>query len=208
MPGSTAAWARPLSLGFDLFLAAAFGALQTASYVYTEAWWLQLLAAGWLAWRAWVATPGRAFGLGLAYGTAWLVAGTWWLFISMHRYGGLPAWMAAAAVLGLAMVLGLYLAAALALFARWRTRRPTADAVLFAALWLLAELARGVIFTGFPWVASGYAHVDSPLAKLAPWIGVYGIGALAAFIAAWVACAWPPVGPRRAVVIALVALAL
>ena len=38
--------------------------------------------------------------------------------------------------------------------ARWR------DALLFAAAWLLAELARGVLFTGFPWVASGYAHVD------------------------------------------------
>ena len=28
----------------------------------------------------------------------------------------------------------------------------------------------------FPWVASGYA-VDGPLAVLAPWVGVYGIGA-------------------------------
>ena len=208
MPGSTAAWARPLFLGFDLFLAAVFGALQTASYVYTEAWWLQLLAAGWLAWRAWVATPGRAFGLGLAYGTAWLVAGTWWLFISMHRYGGLPAWMAAVAVLGLAAVLSLYLAAALALFARWRTGRAGLDALLFAALWLLAELARGVVFTGFPWVASGYAHVDGPLAKLAPWVGAYGMGAIGAFIAAAVAFAWPPTGTRRAVVIALATLAL
>ena len=199
----TAAWARPLSLGFDLFLAATLGALQTAAYVYTEAWWLQLLCIGLLAWRASVVAPARAAGLGLAYGTTWLVAGTWWLFISMHHYGGLPAWMAGFAVLGLAVVLSLYLAAALFAFARWRSGRALPDAVFFASLWLLAELARGVIFTGFPWVASGYAQVDGPLAKLAPWVGAYGIGAGAAFIASAVALAWPPTATRRAVVIAL-----
>jgi apolipoprotein N-acyltransferase len=105
-------------------------------------------------------------------------------------------------------VLALYLAAALGLFARWRTGRPLVDALLFAALWLLAELARGVLFTGFPWVASGYAQVDGPQAKLAPWVGVYGMGAVGAFVAAAVALAWPPTGARRAIVIALAALAL
>ncbi len=55
---------------------------------------------------------------------------------------------------------------------------------MFAGAWLLAELARGVIFTGFPWVASGYAHVDSPFGGFAPWVGVYGLGAIAAGVAA------------------------
>ena len=55
---------------------------------------------------------------------------------------------------------------------------------MFAGAWLLAELARGVIFTGFPWVASGYAHVDSPFGGFAPWIGVYGLGAIVAGVAA------------------------
>jgi apolipoprotein N-acyltransferase len=94
----------------------------------------------------------------------------------MHRYGGLPAPLAAAAVFALAAALSLYLALACRLYARWRAAAPAPDAALFAALWLLAELARGVLFTGFPWVASGYAQVDSPLAALAPWVGVYGVG--------------------------------
>jgi apolipoprotein N-acyltransferase len=54
---------------------------------------------------------------------------------------------------------------------------------LFAALWTLAELMRGQWFTGFPWGAGGYAHVDSALAVFAPWVGVYGMGALAAWLA-------------------------
>ena len=179
--------ARPLSLPFDLVTATAFGALQTASFVYTEAWWLQLMAVGWLAWRGVATEPGRAAVLGWCFGTAWVATGTWWLFISMNRYGGLPAWMAALAVLALSGVLSLYLAAAMAAFSRWRFGEPGLDALFFAALWLLAELARGVVLSGFPWVASGYAHVDGPLATLAPFVGVYGIGFFAALLAAWAA---------------------
>jgi len=54
---------------------------------------------------------------------------------------------------------------------------------VFAALWLLAELARGQWWTGFPWGAGGYAHVDGPLAVLARSVGVYGIGFAAAALA-------------------------
>jgi apolipoprotein N-acyltransferase len=159
--------------------AAALGALQTPAFVHTAAWPLPMLTLALLAWRLDGCGPTRAALLAWCYGAAWLCAGTWWLFISMHRYGGLPAPLAAAAVFALAAALSLYLAAAGAAFARWR-RGGGSDVALFAALWLLAELARGVVFTGFPWVASGYSQVDAPLARLAPWLGVYGMGALMA----------------------------
>jgi apolipoprotein N-acyltransferase len=158
--------------------------VQTVAFVWTAAWPLQLLCVAALGWRVVRQTPLRAAGLGLVYGTAWLGAGTWWLFVSLHVYGGLPAWLAALSVALLSASLSIYLAAAMAAFVALRRGRPAADAALFAALWLLAELARGVFFTGFPWIASGYAHVDSPLAGFAPWIGVYGVGALGALLAA------------------------
>jgi apolipoprotein N-acyltransferase len=184
---------RPRRIGLqrpaEVALAAVLGGLQTLAYVHTGAGWvLQLVAVAWLAWRVLGdASPWRAAGLGLAFATAWGAAGTWWLFISMHRYGGLAAPLAAGAVLLLSLALGLFLAAAMAAVARARRGRPVADALLFALAWLAAELARGLVFTGFPWVASGYAHVDSPLAGWAPWVGVYGLGALLAFTAAMVA---------------------
>ena len=62
---------------------------------------LQMAIVAWLAWRAASASPRRAAGLGMVFGTAWLAAGTWWLFISLHRYGGLPAALAVAAIVGL-----------------------------------------------------------------------------------------------------------
>ncbi len=176
---------KPAFRALDLLLAAAFGAAHSLPFVHTQAWWLQMLIVAWLTWRASHASPRRAAALGLAFGTAWLAAGTWWLYISLHRYGGLPAPLAVLAIALLSAFMSIYLALSLALFARWRSGCGWRDALLFAALWLLTELARGVIFTGFPWLASGYAHVDGPLAALAPWVGVYGIGFVAASLAAW-----------------------
>jgi apolipoprotein N-acyltransferase len=119
------------------------------------------------------------------FSTAWLVASTWWLYISMHVYGGMPPVLAAAAVLLLSAALALIYAGALGLYRT--TVSPTAPLLArmagFAAAWTLAEWLRGHIATGFPWAAIGYAHVDSVLRHWAPWLGVYGIGALAAAFA-------------------------
>jgi apolipoprotein N-acyltransferase len=167
----------------DTLTVAAAGAALPLACTYTEAWPVAPLAVGVLGWRLQQAGVGRAAWLGGVFGTAWLLAAVWWLHISMHRYGGLPGWMAALAVLALAAALSSYLALACAAWARWRSGQPLRDAGLFAALWLLAEWARGVLFTGFPWAASGYTQVDAPLAGLAPWVGVYGMGAVLAFAA-------------------------
>src|SRR5690606_4940289 len=65
---------------------------------------------------------------------------------------------------------------------------PVRSAALFAALWLLSEWLRGVVFTGFPWLAIGYLHTPpSPLGGLLPLIGVYGVGGVVAFVAALLA---------------------
>ena len=173
-------------------LAAAGGLLQTASFAPLDAWPLQILGLALLVLALAGADARRAAALGWLFGFAWLASGLWWLFISMHDFGNIPAPLAALAVALLAAALALYYALAAAAWARLRATgaRPSADAWLFAACWLLAELARGLLLTGFPWIAGGYAHSDGPLAAWAPWIGVYGIGALAAWIAAALASAW------------------
>ncbi|MBP6405896.1 MAG: apolipoprotein N-acyltransferase [Proteobacteria bacterium] len=147
-------------------------------------WWLQLLSLAGLAWvvqrqPSWR----RAALLGWLFATAWLTGTFWWLFVSMHTYGGLAAPLAALAVLALAAFLALYYAAACAAWVALGWMGPVRGATVFAALWTLAELARGNWFTGFPWGAGGYAHTDGLLAGYAPWLGVYGLGAVAAWLA-------------------------
>lgn len=147
-------------------------------------WWLQIVSLA--ALPAVLSRQQRAWHgvlLGWGFATAWLCATFWWLFISMHVYGGLAAPLAVLAVLALAAFLASYYAAACGLFVAYKGQRLTRAVLLFAALWLLGELARGQWWTGFPWGAGGYAHTDGPLAGLAPFVGVYGIGAVAAAIA-------------------------
>ncbi|WP_371132573.1 apolipoprotein N-acyltransferase [Polaromonas sp.] len=148
-------------------------------------WGLQLLALTLLAaqldgCRSW----GRAAWLGGTFSVAMLCGTFWWLFISMHDYGGLAAPLTVLAIVLLAVFLGLYYAAAAALFVVLAPVRRAQRALVFAALWLLAELARVKLFTGFPWGEGGYAHVDGWARPLAAWIGVHGLTFLAALVAA------------------------
>ncbi|QSI33585.1 apolipoprotein N-acyltransferase [Variovorax sp. RKNM96] len=174
-------------------------------------WWLQLLSMGALVWllgslRAEGAGWRRAGLHAWLFSTAWLTGSFWWLFISLHTYGGLPAPLAAIAVLALAAALGLYYAVAAAWFVVRGPKGRVTGALVFAAVWTLAELVRGSWFTGFPWGAGGYAHVEGPLALWAPWIGVYGIGAVAALTVALIALG--SLARRAEVVLGLVLIAL
>ncbi len=159
------------------------GVLHTLAFAPTGAWWLQLVALAILFAIVEPAGPRAAALAGALFGFGWLASGLWWLHISMHQFGGIP-WVAAAlAVALLAAFLSGYYALALGLTARWIPPGRWRLLALVPA-WLLAELARASWFSGFPWIASGYAHSVGPLAGWAPWVGVYGISALAALAAA------------------------
>jgi apolipoprotein N-acyltransferase len=177
-------WQRAGAWGLSVVAGLAQALAMAAPWDGQPRWWLQLLSLGVLAWqiersRSWK----QAARAGWLFAAAWLTGTFWWLYISMHTYGGLPAALAVIAVLALASLLALYYSAASALQLRLASRNPAVRALRFAALWLLAELARGNWFTGFGWGGSGYAHVEGPLAAYAPWIGVYGISALTAWLA-------------------------
>lgn len=170
---------------------------------------LQLLSLAWLAHLLRSVDVRRAALAGWLFATAWLAGSFWWLFISMHTYGGLAAPLSALAVLALAAFLALYYGAAAAALARLRLPQGAAWALAFAALWTLPELARARLFTGFPWAAGGYAHADGTLAPLAPYVGVYGIGWVAALIAALFASAFATRTARHgALALALLCLPL
>ncbi len=148
-------------------------------------WWLQLASMAILvALITRVKSAKEAALMGWLFALAWLALTFGWLYTSMHVYGGLNGVLAVVAVGVLAGVLSLYYAAACWSFKRLTHTPKVEAAILFAALWLLAELARGQWLTGFGWGAAGYAHVEGPLQPLLPRLGAYGVGGVAAVIAA------------------------
>lgn len=178
-----------------LIIAASAGAASLAwpfDFIFTPGaplWGLQLLSLATLVWMihrcgSWQ----QALLRGWLFATCWLCATFWWLFVSMHTYAGLNAMLAVLAIVLLAAALAVYYGAGCGLYYCLRTRRPGLASVVFAALWTLAEMARGTWLTGFGWGAIAYAHVDGPLAGYASWIGAYGMGAWAAWLAAACVC--------------------
>ncbi|SFL47235.1 apolipoprotein N-acyltransferase [Rugamonas rubra] len=170
----------------------AIAALAGAACVFAFApfgWWpLQILGLAVLFYQVLrSATPKSAALVGWAFGFGWTAAGTHWLYVSLHNFGGMAAPLAAAAVALLAFGMGAYVALAMGgaawLRRRWALPLPAANLLLLPAMWALFEWIRGWLFTGFPWLSAGYAHNHGPLAGYAAIVGVYGLGWLAAVCA-------------------------
>jgi len=157
-------------------------------------WWLQLTGLAVLVIAVDASqTPGIAARKAWLFSTIWLSTTFWWLFVALHTYGGLPSLLAILAVVGLAAALAIYYA--LAIFAWHRlvaveSNRGLKSVLVFAIVWLMAELARGTWLTGFGWGAIGYAHLDGPLATYLPYVGSYGVTAIAAGLSALWGYAW------------------
>ena len=173
-------------------LAFVAGAVSVLAFAPIGWWPLQLLSLTVLfVFLRRTASVRRSAFIGWMYGFGWLLFGTCWLYISLHDYGGLPGWMTIIAVAGLALFLSGLMAAAAGLSAwlrqRWQASAATQFLLILPTFFMLAEWTRAWIFTGFPWLSTGYAHNASPLGGFAPLIGVYGIGLLGAVIAGAIA---------------------
>jgi apolipoprotein N-acyltransferase len=127
----------------------------------------------------------------LAWGLGCFLTGVSWVYVSLHDVGGMAAPLAAVATLLFCVLLAVFPALAGLVFRYWRSGHEGRDAALAAGAWALAEWLRGWVLTGFPWLAIGYSQTPpSPLAGYAPLLGVYGLGLLAALLAALVALGW------------------
>ena len=134
------------------------------------------------------ATPLQGFLLGYLCGILWFAGTCYWIFDTMHRYGGLPVPVAALALLLFCLYVGLYhglfgMLLALVAGAGGPAGLKPAESgaairrALAAApfLWVAVELARTRI-TAFPWELLGYSQTGNfGLTRIASLVGVYGL---------------------------------
>jgi apolipoprotein N-acyltransferase len=128
-----------------------------------------------LRWRL-----GWSFLGGWSAGALWFGSNCYWVYNTMHLYGGMDKPMAVVCLVAFSLYLGFWFGAfALALAL---VRRATVGGrfawVAFAAipfLWTAMEFALARI-PQFPWDLLGYSQVENGLlTRIAPWAGVYGI---------------------------------
>ncbi len=183
-----AAERAPRGTALPAVFAALAGFLSLFSFEPFGWWPVQFAALAFLFYQVGMDTRVRRSSvIGWAFGFGWSVAGMHWLYISMNRFGGLWAPLAALAICLLASYMGLFAAFATGM-ATWLRRRWSLPVPAFLLLalpvaWGLSEWMRGWVFTGFPWASSGYAHNAAPLGGYAALAGVYGIGTLVALCA-------------------------
>jgi apolipoprotein N-acyltransferase len=140
------------------------------------------------------------FGFGL------FLTGTYWIYTSVHVFGKAPLWIAILLMVGLALIMGLFLAVA-----GWLTSRLShgeAWRIFFVgpAAWVVVEWLRGWVLTGFPWLAHGYGQIDSALAGWAPVLGVYGVSLMVLFSASAILVAIVTTGKERLMALPLIVL--
>ncbi len=167
-----------------LLFSLAAGVVTVGGFAPFNLYPLAVVGLAILFWQWHHASSARAgFLNGFAFGLGLFGVGVSWIYISLHQFGGMPAWLAALATLLFCAFLALFPASAGGLFVYFR-RHQSALLWLAPALWVLQEWTRGWIFTGFPWLALGYSQVPaSPLAAYAPLVGAYGVSYLVALFA-------------------------
>ena len=119
--------------------------------------------------------PRPAARLGFAWGAGLFLAGTYWLYISIHVFGQAPLIIAVFLMLGLVVIMGLYYAAAGWLIATLRGSGAAQFILVASTVWVFVEWLRGWFLSGFPWMTLGYGQIDSWLAGFAPVAGIFGV---------------------------------
>lgn len=173
-----------LSVRSQLLLAALTGAATVLGFApfYLYPVPIATIALLFLLWQR-CATAKQAAWLGLAFGLGFFNAGIYWIYISLHDFGGMPWWMAAFSTFALNAFLSLFPA-----FVGWFSKRSRCLLATAPLMWALSEWVRSWIFTGFPWLALGYSQIPySPLAGFAPLFGAYGISLLVTLAASAIA---------------------
>jgi len=131
------------------------------------------------------AKQGYVFGLGM-FGV-----GIGWIYVALHDYGDMPAWLAILTAGVFAAFYSLFPALAGYLQGKFQVPVLIRLMVVMPAMWVLIEWLRGIIFTGFPWLVFGYSQAAaSPLAGYAPILGVYGVSLAVAISGALFALLW------------------
>jgi len=126
---------------------------------------------------------GRAFAVGWCFAFGLLTLSLYWiagaLFVDIKKFW----WVLPFAIAGLPAFFAFYYGLAALAAKRWGLDRLT-GAFFLALCWFAADMARGHLFTGFPWDITGYVWGDClPVMQLTSLVGIEGLTVLTLLLA-------------------------
>ncbi len=177
-------WRRSLGA----FLAGGFASLAQPPFDFFAACFVSFPVLVWLLDGA--VGEGRglralvipAFKTGWWFGFGYFMLGLWWIGNALLVDAGNFAWAVPLAIVGLPAFLSIFYAVS-AVFARLFWHDGILRIISLAFFFGVAESIRGIIFTGFPWGAIGYAAMPTLLSmQSAKVFGLAGMNFLAVLV--------------------------
>ena len=189
MPPIPANRAAPIALALGLLAACGFAPL--------ELWPLTLLGLAALTLLLDQAKDlRRAACLGWWFGLGHFCLGLNWIATAFTYQAAMPAWLGWVAVLLLSVYLAVFPAFATGFAWLFSRGKSFTLPFFFAATWIVNELLRASVFTGFAWnpIAAIWAPIW-PVRGLTAYIGTYGLSGLTVLFAGLI---WLALANRRA----------
>jgi len=140
-----------------------------------------------LAWVAliplllslWKKTPAEALQTGFVFGIVYFFGTLYWIYHSIHFYGGVSFVASIAIVILLCCYLSMYTAVFAYVFSSFIKKTKLPVLLIGPVLWVVLEFIRSYAFTGFPWSSIGYSQYKFlPIIQISDITGVYGISFL------------------------------
>lgn len=124
-----------------------------------------------------------AFKLGWWFGFGHFTAGLYWISFALLVDESFW-WLFPIAMLGIPAVVAFYIA--LVAIITWQVKRYIRGwslVVVFSCIWVLVEMLRGWLFTGFPWNLSGYIFtISGNILQFASVGGIWGLSLVAMLV--------------------------
>lgn len=118
-----------------------------------------------------------AFKTGYIFGFSYFVCNLYWISIGVSVYFDQFWWAIPFALFGLPLFLAIYFGFVACVYFAFRETK--LKILLFSCIWIIAELLRSYLFTGFPWSLVAYSFANSlNIIQITSLFGCYFLGAL------------------------------
>ncbi len=160
------------------------GAALTVAFAPFEFWPLTILAPALLIVIA-GSLPGYRSVLAVyCFALGNYATGISWIYVSINTFGNASPVLAGTLMFLFSLFMAAMFTSPFFFYPRWLAGKRWSVWLALPLLLLLSEWVRTWMFTGFPWLFLGYAHINTWLAGWAPILGVMGISLICFFTAA------------------------